>query len=266
MDGLVTVDGLPSRPAHQVQAGQHVQVKVPKSEPFLLAAAGLPLDLEYEDDDVLVVNKPAGLVVHPGAGHKVDTLANALIALHPALERVGGHLRAGIVHRLDKDTSGLLMVAKNEEAHAHLSAQFQNRRISKAYLALVHGSVTPDEAIVEARLGRDPRNRQRMALIDSGREATTHYRVNTRDEHYSLLDVRTTTGRTHQIRVHLAALGHPLAGDCIYGGPPSSLDRHFLHAYLLGFKLPSTDAYIELRNDLPENLLTFLESLTPVNS
>ena len=155
-------------------------MEAPEPEPYRLGGAGLPLDLEYEDDDLLVVDKPAGLVVHPGAGHRGDTLADALAALDPRLDGVGGPLRAGIVHRLDKDTSGLIVVAKHEAAHARLSAQFQERGVTKAYTALVHGNVTPAEAVVEARIGRDPGNRQRMALISSGREAVTRYRLTAR--------------------------------------------------------------------------------------
>ncbi len=261
--GLVTVDGEPARPAHKIRAGQRVLVTAPEPEPYRLGGAGLPLDLEYEDDDLLVVDKPGGLVVHPGAGHRGDTLADALAALDPGLEGVGGPLRAGIVHRLDKDTSGLMIVAKNEAAHAHLSAQFQKRMVIKAYAALVHGNLTPGEAVVEAPIGRDPRHRQRMALVDSGREAVTRYRVTARYAGYSLLEARPTTGRTHQIRVHMAALGHPLVGDSTYGAPEKRLARHFLHAHVIGFRQPSTNEYLELHSGLPEELRDFLETLGP---
>ena len=262
-EGLVTVDGEPSRPAQQVRAGQRVLVEAPEPEPYRLGGAGLPLDLKYEDDDLLVVDKPAGLVVHPGAGHRGDTLADALAALDPRLDGVGGPLRAGIVHRLDKDTSGLIVVAKNEDAHARLSAQFQERGVAKAYTALVHGNVSPAEAIVEARIGRDPAHRQRMALVSSGREAVTRYRVTARYDGYSLLEVRPTTGRTHQIRVHLSALGHPVAGDSTYGSAEKRLARHFLHAHMIGFTQPTTGERLELHSDLPQELQDFLDSLGP---
>lgn len=260
-DGLVTVDGQPSRPAQQVRAGQRVVVEAPEPEPYRLGGAGLPLDLVYEDDDLLVVDKPAGLVVHPGAGHRGDTLADALAALAPRLEGVGGPLRAGIVHRLDKDTSGLIVVAKHESAHARLAAQFQERGVTKAYTALVHGYVTPAEALVEARIGRDPAHRQRMALVSSGREAMTRYRVTARYDGYSLLDVRPTTGRTHQIRVHMAALGHPVAGDSTYGSAEERVGRHFLHARMLGFSQPTTGERLELHSALPQELQDFQDSL-----
>ena len=265
-DGLVTVDGGPSRPAQQVRAGQRVVVEAPEPEPYRLGGAGLPLDLAYEDDDLLVVDKPAGLVVHPGAGHRGDTLADALAALDPRLEGVGDPLRAGIVHRLDKDTSGLIVVAKHDAAHANLSAQFQERGVTKAYTALVHGNITPAEAVVEARIGRDPAHRQRMALVDSGREAVTRYRVTVRYDGYSLLDVRPTTGRTHQIRVHLAALGHPVAGDATYGSAERILDRHFLHANMLGFRQPTTGEYLELHSPLPQEFHDFLDNLGPLQT
>ncbi len=263
VQGLVTVDGQPSRPAQRVRAGQRVMVDAPEPEPYRLAAAALPLDLEYEDDDLLVVDKPAGLVVHPGAGHRGDTLADALAALDPRLEGVGGPLRAGIVHRLDKDTSGLIVVAKHEAAHARLSAQFQERAVTKAYTALAHGNVAPAEAVVEARIGRDPAHRQRMALVDSGREAVTRYRVTARYDGYSLLDVRPTTGRTHQIRVHLSALGHPVAGDRTYGSAEKRLDRHFLHARMLALTQPTTGERLELHSPIPRDLKHFLDTLGP---
>ena len=263
-EGLVTVDGQPSRPAQQVRAGQRVLVEAPEPEPYRLGGAGLHIDLRYEDDDLLVVDKPAGLVVHPGAGHRGDTLADALAALDARLDGVGGPLRAGIVHRLDKDTSGLIVVAKNEDAHARLSAQFQERGVTKAYTALVHGNVSPAEAIVEARIGRDPAHRQRMALVSTGREAVTRYRVTARYDGYSLLDVRPTTGRTHQIRVHLSALGHPVAADSTYGSAEKRLGRHFLHAHMIGFSQPTSGEYLELHSHLPQELQDFLDSLGPL--
>lgn len=260
-DGHVTVDGLAAKASTRLRAGQRVHVTIPPPEPSRLVPQPMPLDVVYEDQDLMVIDKPAGLTVHPAPGHRDQTLANAVLAHVPSLEGVGGSLRPGIVHRLDKDTSGLLVVAKNEAAHAHLAAQFKERRVTKAYLALVHGRVSQSEATIEAPIGRHPRNRKRMAVVDNGRQATTPYTVVTLFEHHTLVEARPTTGRTHQIRVHLASVGHPLAGDATYGKADPPLERHFLHASLLGFRLPSSDEYVEHRSELPSDLRAFLDSL-----
>ena len=260
-EGHVTVDGLQARSSARLRAGQRVSITVADPAPVAMAAQPMPLDIAYEDQELLVIDKPAGLTVHPAPGHRDHTLANAVLAHLPGLEEVGGPLRAGIVHRLDKDTSGLLVVAKSEEAHAHLAKQFQERRVTKLYLALAHGGVSPPEAIIEAPIGRDRRDRKRMAVLSTGREATTRYRVVRQYQGYSLLEVRPTTGRTHQVRVHLASVGHPLAGDSTYGKRHPLLDRHFLHANLLGFRHPSTEEYVELKSELPPDLGEFLATL-----
>ena len=260
-DGHVTVDGRPAKASTRLRAGQVVRVTIPPPEPSRLVPQPMPLDVVYEDHDLMVVDKPAGLTVHPAPGHRDRTLANAVLAHVPALEGVDGSLRPGIVHRLDKDTSGLLVVAKSETAHAHLAAQFKDRRVTKAYLALVHGRVSRSEATIEAPIGRHPKDRKRMAVMSNGRQASTPYRVVTRFKRYTLIEARPTTGRTHQIRVHLASIGQPLAGDATYGKPDPPLERHFLHASLLGFRLPTSDEYVEHRSELPPDLRAFLDSL-----
>lgn len=259
--GLVTLDGRVARASARVQAGQRIVVEVPAPTQSPLVAQEVPLRVVYQDQDVLVVDKPAGLTVHPAPGHPDHTLANAVLALCPDLQGVGGTIRPGIVHRLDKDTSGLMVVAKNDRAQAALSAQIKERQFTKGYLALAHGRVSPPEAVIEAPIGRDPSNRQRMAVASHGREAVTRYRVLRYYRGYTLLEVRPVTGRTHQVRVHFASLGHPLAGDGTYGRPDPRLRRHFLHAHLLGFTMPSTGEYREFRSELPAELAAFLDGL-----
>ena len=261
-EGHVTVDGETARASSRPNPGQLVVVTAPDASPSTeLRPQSIPLDIVYEDRDLLVVDKPAGLTVHPGAGRREGTLANALVAYHPLLLGVGGPQRAGIVHRLDKDTSGLLAIAKNEPAYLDLTRHFKQRRVTKVYLALVHGQVSPPEAIIDAPLGRHPADRKRMAPVSTGRSAETRYRVVARFRRFNLLEVRPSTGRTHQVRAHLASIGHPLAGDATYGKSHARLRRHFLHASLLGFEHPSSGEHVELRSDLPAELRAFLDEL-----
>ena len=260
-EGHVTVDGQPAKPSFRLRAGQWVSVTVPDQTRSDLEPQPIPLKVVHEDSDLLVVDKPAGLAVHPAPGHRDHTLANAVLAHCPDLEGIGGSLRPGIVHRLDKDTSGLLVVAKSERAHAQLARQFKQRRVTKSYLALVHGSIEPPEAVIEAPIGRHPRDRKRMAVVTTGRVAASQYRVVKRLKGFTLLEVRPKTGRTHQIRVHMASMGHPLAGDATYGRKRPRLDRHFLHAHLLGFEHPSTGEYVQFTSELPGDLRVFLETL-----
>ena len=260
-EGFVTVDGHEARPSLRLRPGQTVSVTVPPPAPSHLVPQPMALDVVFEDEDLLVVDKPAGLMVHAAPGHHEDTLANAVLAHCPDLQGVGGTLRPGIVHRLDKDTSGLLVVAKNDRAHTSLYTQFKERRVSKVYRALAAGDVQPPEAIIDAPVGRHPRDSRRMAVVSNGRESRTPYLVVTRFDGFTLVEVRPATGRTHQIRVHMASIGHPLAGDVTYGKAHPTLSRHFLHATSLGFEHPSSGEPLEFKSELARELQDFLESL-----
>jgi 23S rRNA pseudouridine1911/1915/1917 synthase len=262
-ESLVTVNGEAVKASQRLESGDSVLVHVPSvSEPELVAEP-LPLDVLYEDEDLLVVDKPAGLVVHPAPGHARGTLVNALLARYPDLP-VGEGNRPGIVHRLDKDTSGLIIVAKNEDARRDLQRQFKRGEVCKVYLALVEGRVEPERGVIDAPLGRDSRDRKRMAVVPhGGREAVTEYHVLNQLGEQTLLEVRPKTGRTHQVRVHLALVGHPVVGDRIYGYRKQRLElqRQFLHAHRLGFRLPSSGKHVEVVSGLPDDLSTVLESL-----
>ncbi len=269
-DGAVQVNGSSSKASYVLRAGDTVQVSgtLHKPEVSTLKPLHQPLDIVYEDDDLLVVNKAAGMVVHPAAGHADDTLVNALLAYCPALRGMGegaGEQRAGIVHRLDKDTSGLIMVAKNMRTQAALREQMKRHEVVKRYLALVEGNVELDQGSIDAPIGRDRRNRQQMAItaVDS-REARTHFRVLQRFPHgHTLLLLQLETGRTHQIRVHLKAIGHPVVGDSVYGSGSRqqgfTLNRQFLHASQLKFTHPTTKVLLELEAPLPDDLRAVLE-------
>ncbi len=252
--GDVTVDGHSSKASHRLARGQQVLVTLPALEPLDVPVEAIPVNVVYEDNDVLVVNKPAGLTVHPTASQHTGTLVNALLARCPDLGGIGGSLRPGIVHRLDKDTSGLIMVAKNDAAHARLSRQLKRRSILKAYVALVEGRLSPRRGAIEAPIGRSTRDRKRMAVVTGGREATTHYSVIRYLDGHTLLEAVLETGRTHQIRVHFSAIGHPVFADPVYGHRSNLLSRQFLHAHRLGFRLPSTGNYIEFTSELPAEL------------
>lgn len=257
-EGLVTVDGrLPAKAGLALEPGQRVRVTRPPVEPSALTPEPVPLRIVYEDDDLLAVDKPAGLTVHPAPGHQSGTLVHALLAHCPQLSEAGGAGRPGIVHRLDKDTSGLILVAKTDAAHLALARQLKERTVEKTYLALVEGRPDPPQGVIEAPIGRHPRARQRMAVVERGREARTHYRALREIDGRTLLEVRPETGRTHQIRVHLAAIGHPVVGDAVYGrrgARPQGLRRQFLHAWRLAFTHPRTGARVTLEAPLPEEL------------
>jgi 23S rRNA pseudouridine1911/1915/1917 synthase len=265
-EGRVAVDDRPGRASQRLEPGHRVLVRVPPGEPEALRAEPIPLTIVYEDDDLLVVDKPASLTVHPAAGVRRGTLAAALLAHRPELAGVGGHERPGIVHRLDRDTSGLLVVAKNEASHTALARQWKEREVEKGYTALVHGRLDPPEGVIDAPIGRDLRHRQRMAVVEGGRAARTAYRLRrylvAGQQGYSLVDVRPSTGRTHQIRVHFAALGHPLVGDRLYGRPSPVLGRQFLHAHRLAFRHPADGRPLEFESPLPEELSAALAGLT----
>ncbi len=237
--GWVTVDGQPAKAGKLVRPGQRVAVVIPPPESPRLEPEPIPIPVLYEDGDVLVVDKPPGIPVHPGPGHPRGTLVNALLALYPQLKEVGQELRPGIVHRLDKDTSGLLLVAKTARAHRHLVEELKARRVHKVYIALVHGIPQPPQGVVMAPIARHPKDRKRMAVVEGGREAETRYRLKEAFQECALLEVEPVTGRTHQIRVHLAYIGHPVVGDPIYGHRSPLVARQFLHAHRLRLVLPS---------------------------
>ena len=260
-DGSITVSGRVAKASLKLDVGDRIDVIIPPTPPSPLSPEAIPLNIIYEDADLLVVDKPAGLTVHPAPGHPGHTLVNAILAHFPYLADISDSLRPGIVHRLDRDTSGVMLVAKNKVAQANLINQFKTRTIVKAYFVLVKGHLTPERGIIEAAIGRDPRNRKRMAVVTEGREARTEYRVIKYAGNYSLLEVRPETGRTHQIRVHLAAIGYPVAGDAMYGVKSPHLSRQFLHACRLGFKLPSTGEYVEFTSELPPDLAQALKDI-----
>lgn len=273
-DEDVLVNGESSKSGYKLRAGDQIEVELVALDTESFAPENIPLDIVYEDQYLVVVNKPAGLVVHPAAGVHSGTLANALAYHFEQLSQRGGKIRPGIVHRLDKDTSGLMVIAKNEEVHDELANQFRAREVTKIYLALVHGVVQVDSGRIEQPIGRDPRNRTRMA-VTKGREALTLYRVKRRYDRFTLLEVELKTGRTHQIRVHLAWLKHPVVGDETYSGGRDKtigdprvrntvrkLERHFLHAHQLAFRHPVTGERMQFTSPLPEELKHLLEMIS----
>ena len=260
-DGRITVNDHAVKASFKLSIGDRVDVVIPPTAPGPLSAEAIPLNIIYEDGDVLVVDKPAGMAVHPAPGHPDHTLVNAILPHLSGLTEISDSLRPGIVHRLDKDTSGVMLVAKNEPARLNLMQQFEVHSVAKTYQVLVKGHLTPEEGIIEASIGRDPRNRKRMAVVNEGREARTRYSVVRYIGGYTLLEVRTETGRTHQIRVHLSAIGYPVAGDDTYGVKSAHLSRQFLHACRLGFKLPSTGEHVEFTSELPPDLAQALKAI-----
>lgn len=267
-EGRLTVAGRPVKANAPVQPGSTLELEVPPVKPLELEPENIPLRVVYEDDDVLVVDKPAGVVTHPGPGHTAGTLVNALLA-RAGLDGYGGIAgvgRPGIVHRLDRETSGLLMIARHDAAQAHLMAQLKARRVKKRYLALVGGNVAAALGRIEAPIGRDPRHRTKMAVVPGGRPAVTGYRVRERFDGWTLLELDLVTGRTHQIRVHLASIGHPVAGDSLYATGrvrrgPEGLERLFLHAWQLEFAAPSGESLINITSPLPPELERTLDAL-----
>ncbi len=265
--GLLTVNGRVVRPSQRLREGDELVLRVPPAEEVDLIPQPMPLRVVYEDDDLVVVDKPGDLVVHPAPGHESGTLANALLARYPDLP-IDEDGRPGIVHRLDKDTSGLIIVAKNDAARRNLQAQFKEGQVDKIYLALVEETVKPERGIVDAPIGRDPKNRKRMAVVRTGgRQAVTEYRVLEHLGGFTLLEVRPRTGRTHQVRVHLAFVHHPVVGDMVYGHRKQRLamERQFLHAHRLGFRLPGSGQAVELESDLPVELAGVLDDLRKPN-
>jgi len=260
--GLVRVNSLVSKPSYRLDKGDEVVITIPEPEPSHLIAQKIPIQIIYEDKDILVVDKPAGLSVHPGPGHPDSTLVNAVLGYAPQV--CGGEAgRPGIVHRLDKDTSGLIIIALNPESHVYLANQFKTRQVKKTYTALVRGNLAPATGFIDAPIGRDRSHRKKMAVTSAGngRLARTGYRVMEYISSYTLLQAMPETGRTHQIRVHLAAIGHPILGDTTYGFHSNLLSRQFLHASSLIFKLPSSGDKVEFSSPLPQDLEKVIGSL-----
>lgn len=262
-EGFVTLNGTARPKASQaVQPGDQIRLEIPDPQPYGLKPEEIPLDVVFEDEDVLVVNKPRGMVVHPAAGNWTGTLVHALLDHVEDLEGIGGELRPGIVHRLDKDTTGLLVIAKNERSMLALQDQIRTHTARRIYWALVHGNTMPDTGRVEAPIGRHQGDRKKMAVnTKTGKDATTHFRVVERFKHYALLECRLETGRTHQIRVHLSFIGHPVVGDPVYGTRKAHFDLsgQALHAKKLGFYHPSTNEWMEFETDLPADMAAAVE-------
>lgn len=266
-EGLVTVDGKQVKPSVKVNNGAVVTVSVPPPVEMELEPEEIPLNIIYQDENVIVVDKPAGLTVHPAPGHPRGTLVNALLAICPDLRGIGGTLRPGIVHRLDKDTSGLIVVAKNDRANRALQTQLKEREVKKTYTTLVRGVPEPTEGMIDAPIGRNPKNRKKMAVVANGRDSQTKYRVVEvlAGGEYALVEAQPITGRTHQIRVHMAAIKHPIVGDSTYGKRSDLVDRQFLHASKLDFAMPVSQRRIEFESPLPDDLRQALLRLRSVS-
>ena len=263
--GCVDVDSITiTKSGHMVERETLIDVRIPPPQPSTLIPEEIPLEIVFENDDLMVVNKPAGMVVHPAAGHQSGTLVHAALAHAGDIEGVGGIQRPGIVHRLDKDTSGIILLAKNDAAHHWLQEEFRSRRVEKTYLALVDGAPPTVRGRVEAAIGRDPVDRKRMAVVPpgKGRSAVSEYSTLAKYDHHTLLEVHPVTGRTHQIRLHMAFLGCPIVGDRIYGNrhPSLELGRQFLHAARLKIRLPGDPDFVEFETPLPDDLSNILDS------
>lgn len=264
-EGLVTLQGKPLKPSWKTVIGQSIELVVPDPEPSSLLAENIPLDIIYEDDWLLAVNKPQGMVVHPAAGHRSGTLVNALLSYCAGqLSDLNGIIRPGIVHRIDKDTSGLILVVKDNQVHAQVADKIRRHEIRRTYLAVVYGQVAAESGTIDAPIGRDPRNRQRMAVVSGGKPSVTHFRVLQRFQQATLLEADLESGRTHQIRVHLQYIGHPVVGDPVYapGRKNYGLDGQALHARALTFEHPVSSETIALECPLPGYFTELLEKLS----
>lgn len=263
-DGNVQVNSKNSKVSYKVQNGDIIEIHIPEAKQLDLKAQDIPIEVVYEDSDIIVVNKPKGLVVHPANGNWDGTLVNAIMAIcKDSLSGIGGEVRPGIVHRLDKDTSGLLIIAKNDKAHINMSNEIKNREVKKVYIALVRGIVAENEATINMPIGRSNKDRKKMAVVKNGKEAITHFKVIKRFDKYTLLEVKIDTGRTHQIRVHLSEIGHPVVGDEIYSNGKNEFGVHgqLLHAKSLDFKHPITGKDMHLEAELPEEFKNILKKL-----
>ena len=267
-DGKILLEGRPVKASLRLEGGEKLIVTLPEVVETELLPEAISLDIRYEDDDCILINKPAGMVVHPSAGHESGTLVNAILAHCPDIRGIGGERRPGIVHRLDKETSGLIIVAKNDQALHHLQDQFKSRTIQKTYLALVEGQIQPPSAIIDAPIGRDERKRKKMSVISNkssrSREAQTQYSTILNFDEFTLLKCSPKTGRTHQIRVHLAFAGYPIVGDKVYGLRKQRIPikRHFLHAAELTFRRPSDNQELTISAELPPALQAVIDKLS----
>lgn len=262
-NGVIRVDGKQQKPSYRLKAGEEIIVEIPAVRELKIKAQDIPLSFIYQDKDIAVVDKPKGMVVHPAHGNWENTLVNALLFHLKDLSGINGELRPGIVHRLDKDTSGIMVVAKNDMAHRQLAAQIKDHSINREYITLVHGIIKENLGSIEAPIGRSKQDRKKMAVIAGGRPAISNYQVLERLGNYTLLKVKLLTGRTHQIRVHFAYIKHPVVGDPLYGSGKKQLglDTQALHAHLLGFKHPSSEEYHEFRSELPAYFECILSDL-----
>ncbi|KQU60439.1 RluA family pseudouridine synthase [Rossellomorea marisflavi] len=261
-DGHVKVNGEVVKANFKCPLDASIEIAIPDPEELDVEAEDLNLDIAYEDQDVIVVNKPKGMVVHPAPGHSSGTMVNGLMHHCKDLSGINGVMRPGIVHRIDKDTSGLLMVAKNDQAHEHLVNQLVEKTVTRKYTAIVHGNIPHEYGTIDAPIGRDPKDRQRMTVVDNGKKAVTHFRVRDRYEDFTLVECELETGRTHQIRVHMKYIGYPLAGDPKYGPRKTlPLNGQALHAGTLGFVHPRTGEYMEFHAELPEEFTKLIARL-----
>lgn len=254
-DGYITIDGKPAKSSSKVDANQIVMVEIPEAKPVEIVAEEIALDILYEDRDVIVINKPKGMVVHPANGNYTGTLVNAIMAhCKDNLSGINGEIRPGIVHRIDKDTSGVLVIAKNDKAHICLAEQLKEHSMTRVYVAVARGRFKDERGVINAPIGRNPKDRKKMGIVPNGRHAVTHYKVIKQLDDCAVLEVRLETGRTHQIRVHMTHIGHPLLGDSVYSSGKNKYGfvGQALHAKTLGFIHPSTGKYMEFSSNLPE--------------
>lgn len=263
-DEKILVNGKKQKPSYKPEEGDVITIEIPKPEETDLKPQNIPIDIIYEDNDIIVVNKPKGMVVHPANGNPDGTLVNAILAIcKDSLSGIGGEIRPGIVHRLDKDTSGLLIVAKNDQAHINMSKQIQDRKVIKKYIALVKGVIAEDSATIDMPIARSTKDRKKMAVDPKGKEAITHFKVLKRYDKYTLLEIKIDTGRTHQIRVHMAYIGHPVVGDMQYsnGKNEFGVEGQMLHSKYLEFDHPITGKRLKLEAPLPQYFIEVLEKL-----
>jgi 23S rRNA pseudouridine1911/1915/1917 synthase len=262
-DSCVKVNGKTVKSNHRLEVGERVELTVPEAVDSVIVPENIPLDIAYEDKDLIVVNKSRGMVVHPAVGHSSGTLVNALMFHCQDLSGINGELRPGIVHRIDKDTSGLMMSAKNDKAHISLSNQLKEHTVTRKYIAIIHGHLPHDQGTIDAQIGRDPRDRKLFAVnTNIGKRAVTHFRVLERFPDYTMVELQLETGRTHQIRVHMKFIGHPIVGDPVYGRTKGvTMNGQALHAAVLGFLHPTLDTYMEFEAPLPEDMNRVLENL-----